>query len=278
MLCDREEQAMGSDRQDFLERKEARLRRMQQAQQNAAASPSSPKAGKGQPGPGSRAQKAPFPKRKSGEANLTEGASSSQPGASDAAAGRAQTPLNPVAAGQAGQKAGGKPQAAKLAPKAASPSTQQEELSPAVGLAGRSSAARRERPATIRPLRDEPRPSLLARVIVWGTMAICALLILATLGEAWTVHQLHQQVNAGQQVANQLQNQNRALATQIAQLQQTETIENEARQLGYIYPGDQPVVVVTAQPVASTTQQSGQPPANNWWGFWPDWLKVFFGG
>lgn len=259
---------MGSDRQDFLERKEARLRRMQQAQQNAATSRSSSKAGKSQPGSGSQAQKAPFPKRKSAEANLAGGA-----------AGRAQTPSNAAAAPeQAGQKAGGKPQPAKPAPKPARLSTQQEELSPAGVLAGRRSAARRERQATIRPLHNEPRPSLLARVIVWGTMAICALLILATLGEAWTVHQLHQQVNASQQAANQLQNQNRALATQIAQLQQTETIENEARQLGYIYPGDQPVVVVTAQPAApTTTQQSGQPPAKDWWGFWPDWLKVFFG-
>lgn len=269
---------MGSDRQDFLERKEARLRRMQQAQQNAAASRSSSKAGKGQPASGARAQKAPFPKRKSAEASLTGGASRAQPGASDAAAGRTQTPSNAAAAGQAGQKAGGKPQPANLAPKPARPSTQQEELSPTGGPSGRRSAARRERQATIRPLYAEPRPSLLARVIVWGTMAICALLILATLGEAWTVHQLHQQVNASQQAANQLQNQNRTLATQIAQLQQTETIENEARQLGYIYPGDQPVVVVTAQPAVSTTQQAGQPPAKNWWGFWPDWLKVFFGG
>lgn len=270
---------MGSDRQDFLERKEARLRRMQQAQQNAA-SRSSSKAGKGQPVPGSQAQKAPFPKRKSGEANLVGGTSRVQPGASDTAAGRMQTPSNAAAAAeQAGQKAGGKPQPAKPAPKPARPSAQQEELSPAGGMAGRRSAARRERQATIRPLHAEPRPSLLARVIVWGTMAICALLILATLGEAWTVHQLHQQVNASQQAANQLQYQNRALATQIAQLQQTETIENEARQLGYIYPGDQPVVVVTAQPAAPTTQQqSGQPPTKDWWGFWPDWLNVFFGG
>jgi cell division protein FtsB len=270
---------MGSDRQDFLERKEARLRRMQQAQQNAAASRSSSKAGKGQAGPGSQAQKAPFPKRKSAEANLAGGASRAQPGASDIAAGRTQTSSNAAAAEQAGQKAGGKLQPAKLAPKPARLSTQQEELSPVGGLTGRRSAARRERQATIRPLHTEPRPSLLARVIVWGTMAICALLILATLGEAWTVHQLHQQVNASQQAANQLQNQNRTLATQIAQLQQTETIENEARQLGYIYPGDQPVVVVTAQPAAPTMQQqSGQPPTKDWWGFWPDWLKVFFGG
>ena len=270
---------MGSDRQDFLERKEARLRRMKQAPQNAAASRSSSRAGKGQPGPGFQSQKAPFPKRKSVEANLTGGVSGAQPGASDAAAGRTQTASNAAAAGQAGQRAGGKPQAAKPASKPTRSPTQQEELSSAGGLAGRRSAARRERQATIRSLRDEPRPSLLARVIVWGTMAICALLILATLGEAWTVHQLHQQVNASQQAANQLQNQNRALATQIAQLQQTETIESEARQLGYIYPGDQPVVVVTTQPSApTTTQQSAQPPAKNWWGFWPDWLKVFFGG
>lgn len=251
---------MGSDRQDFLERKEARLRRMQQ---DAAASRSSSKAGKGQPGPASQAQKPVFPRRKSAGAGPAGDASRAKPGTPGAAESGAQK-------GKLARLPDAKP---------ATPSTEQPELSLAGGLAGRRGAARREQQANIRPVSNEPKPSLLARVIVWGTMAICGLLVLATLGEVWTVHQLHQQVNASQQTASQLQNQNRALATQIAQLQQTETIENEARQLGYIYPGDQPVVVVTTQPSApTTTQQSAQPPAKNWWGFWPDWLKVFFGG
>lgn len=250
---------MGSDRQDFLERKEARLRRMQQ---DAAALRSSSKGVKGQAGPASQAQKPVFPRRKSAGPAPAEDASRAKPG-------------RPGVTEREAQKA----KLARLPDvKPAKSPTEQQEGSPAGGQAGRRSAARRERQTNIRPVSNEPKPSLLARVIVWGTMAICGLLILATLGEVWTVHRLHQQVDASQQAANQLQDQNRALATQIAQLQQPETIEYEARQLGYIYPGDQPVVVVTTQPAPSTTSHSSASSANNGWGFWPDWLKLFFGG
>jgi cell division protein FtsB len=250
---------MGSDRQDFLERKEARLRRMQQ---DAAASRSPAKGGKGQSNPASQAQKPAFPRKKSAGANLAGDASRAKPD-------------TPGTTGRGAQKT-------KLArlpeSKPANPSTEWQEESLVGELAGRRSAARRERQASIRPVSNEPKPSMLARVIVWGTIAICGLLVLATLGEVWTVHQLHQQVNASQQAAAQLQNQNRALATQIAQLQQPETIEYEARQLGYIYPGDQPVVVATTQPTPATTPQPSASSAKSGWGFWPDWLKLFFGG
>ena len=269
---------MGSDRQDFLERKEARLRRMQQ---DAAASRSPSKTGKGQSSPASQAPKSPFPRRKSAGNSLAGEVPKARSGTPGAAAGHTQASTQASAAEQVKDKARGQPQKANP-PRASAPmpanTPTEQELSLVGGLAGRRTAARRERQAHIRPASNEPKPSLLARVIVWGTMAICGLLVLATLGEGWTVHQLHQQVDTSQQATNQLQNQNRALATQIAQLQQPETIENEARQLGYIYPGDQPVVVVTTQPAPTTTTQQPAPPGQNWWGFWPDWLKVFFGG
>ncbi len=151
------------------------------------------------------------------------------------------------------------------------------EPSSASRKSGRRVAARREKQSGAQASAGEPKPSLLARIIVWGTMAICVLLILATIGEVWTVHQLNQQVAAGQQQNNQLQAQNQAIATSIAQLQQSQTIEQEARQLGFIYPGDQPVVVATTQPAPTATQKRTQP-TSGWWGFWPDWLKLFFGG
>jgi len=132
-------------------------------------------------------------------------------------------------------------------------------------------------PSALPPEADAAQPSLLARMIVWGTIAICALLILATISEVFTVHQLNQQVAAAQQQNAQLQEQNQVIATQIAQLQDPQTIEQEARQLGYIYPGDQPVVVVTTQPAPAPAPRASQPAAS-WWGFWPDWLKLFFGG
>jgi cell division protein FtsB len=152
-----------------------------------------------------------------------------------------------------------------------------EERPLAGGLAGRHTAARREEMAGLATLPPEPKPRLLARLIIWGTGAICGLLILATIGEAWTVHRLNQQIAANQQVVNQLQAQNQAISSSIQQLQQASTIEQEARKLGFIFPGDQPVTIVMAPPPPAPPKPAA-PPAQSWWGFWSDWLKLFFGG
>ena len=236
---------MSGDRQDFLERREARRQRMQQrpGQKPSTNRPAQP-AGKT---PKER-QPAPKPEQKTG-------------GAAQAGAAK-------------------KAERQETTKREALPKTPAdlEPPAPAGGLAGRRTAARRqEELAAISAAPAGPKPSLLARLIIWGTAAICGLLILATLGEAWTVHRLNQQIAANQQAANQLQQQNQQLSSSIQQLQQASTIEQEARKLGFIFPGDQPVVIVTSTPPV-TSSHPAAPPSQNWWGFWPDWLKLFLGG
>ncbi|HLW00566.1 MAG TPA: septum formation initiator family protein [Ktedonobacterales bacterium] len=234
---------MSGDRQDFLERREARQRRVQQRSgQNLVAGRTPQPAGQLKARP-------PAPsEQKSGSASQTE---------------VGKTPKNKEAA-------------KRQAPRDASEAV--EERLPARGLVGRRAAARRRAElAGLAALPPQPKPPLLSRVIMWGTVAICGLLILATLGEVWTVYRLNQQIDANQQTAAELQAQNQQLSNTNQQLQQPSTIEQEARKLGYIFPGDQPVVVVTTTPAATPSSHTA-PPASNWWGFWPDWLKLFFGG
>jgi hypothetical protein len=118
-------------------------------------------------------------------------------------------------------------------------------------------------------------------VIVWCTVIICLLLLLATFGQAWNVYGLNQQVITQQQAVQRLEDQNQQLQSAIQVLQEPDTIEQEARRLGYIYPGDQPVVVIvsgTPPPVPPAPPAKPTPPPSNPWGFWSDWLKFFFGG
>jgi cell division protein FtsB len=152
---------------------------------------------------------------------------------------------------------------------------------------GRRSAALYAARWAARAVREaDPRPPLLSRVIVWVTGLICVLLVLATCGEAWTVAQLNQQVAAAQQTVHQLTHQQQQLQSSIQALQQPDTIEQEARRLGYVYPGDQPVVAITATPLPGSAGQAGSAgptaapsaPSSTFWGFWSDWLALFFGG
>jgi hypothetical protein len=238
------EDGMSDDWQDFLERQEARRRRQQPSGQPPTASRPAQSAG----------QK---PKARPSARSAEQSAS---------------------VAAQA--KAGQKPARLK-AEKRQAPGSNPDDLEEPASVSrpmGRRAAARRQEVAAgLSPLPAGQKPSLLARLIIWGTAAICGMLLLASLGEAWTVHRLNQQIAANQQAADQLQTQNQQLARNIQQLQQASTIEQEARRLGFIFPGDQPVVVVTTPP-PSTAAPPAAPPSSGWWGFWPDWLKLFFGG
>ncbi|HEY7126323.1 MAG TPA: septum formation initiator family protein [Ktedonobacterales bacterium] len=149
------------------------------------------------------------------------------------------------------------------------------------GPEGPRRAALREEREEALALIAEPRPPLISRVIVWCTVIICLLLLLATFGQAWNVYGLNQQVITQQQAVQRLEDQNQQLQSAIQVLQEPDTIEQEARRLGYIYPGDQPVVVIvsgTPPPVPPAPPAKPTPPPSNPWGFWSDWLKFFFGG
>ncbi len=282
---------MDSDRRDFLERQEARRRRRQQRLDQKPPTPRvSPSAGSGSttsmPSPTDQKRTAPSaasaPISSAGQAPAARAPLPKQSPALPPALTKtpdASTPARKTAdAARVGTQPASDGQRASAPKPAAGASADQQEHAPTGGVKGRRTAARREERPGAASLPPEPRPSLLARTIVWGTAALCALLILATIGEAWTVQGFHQQIDANQQVVNQLQTQQQSLKQSIQQLQQAQTIEQEARKLGYIFPGDQPVVIVPGASPPATTQPPAPASSPGWWGFWPDWLKLFFGG
>lgn len=238
---------MSGDRQDFLERQEARRRRMQQRL--------------GQPLPSDR-----LPRPAEADDKTAGRQSKSQPQATRGKTGQAQS------AGQAAKARTHPPQAAEQLAL-----TDDLDGSPGDGLKGRRTGARRGSTSRRAAMQRRPKPPLRTRLIIWGTAAICGLLILATLGEVWTVHLLNQQIAANEQTNQQLQGQNQQISNTVQQLQQASTIEQEARKLGFIFPGDQPVIVVTTTPQQAPAPQA-TPPSPDWWGFWPNWFKLFFGG
>lgn len=270
-----------SDRQDFLERQEARQRRRQQQQKTSSAPlPNSPGTGrKATPRPASgQAPAAP-----SGQPAST--GTGGQPTKARTAPPTGATPTPPSAETRMGdgpaQPAGKRDttrQRTRTPSLPANQSASAGEPSQTSGSEGRRAGARRETLAGAAATAGEPRPSLLARTIIWGTVALCGLLLLASIGEAWNVHRLNQQVAASQQADDQLQSQNQALQQSIQNLQQPGTIEQEARQLGYIFPGDQPVVIVIGPSPSAPPAAQAPSSSPGFWGFWPDWLKLFFGG
>lgn len=264
---------MSDDHKDFLERREARRRRMQQRQKPPAPAKRSPLPADA----GNKAARRP-------PADQARPAARGKPGKAQPAGPslKKRQPASPIEQEiNTTPSAAPHPRAERLQsakqPLPPRNTNDPEERSLAGGLEGRRTAARREEAARLATNPSGPKPPLLSRLILGGTAAICGLLLLATLGEAWTVHRLKQQITANQQAVDQLQAQNQQLSGANQQLQQPSTIEEEARKLGFIFPGDQPVVVATSTPPAPTTRQAA-PSSPNWWGFWPDWLKYFLGG
>ncbi|GEM_PF-1839736 len=270
-----------SDRQDFLERQEARRRRKeQQKQQGASGAPFSQVAGtRGRP------PRRPASDRKpavaGGQPESPKAAGQSPKARPAPRSGAAQTPpsVEKKTSGSTKQPAtkqhADSQSSSRLLP---SSTTEIDSQSLSGSLEGRRTTALRESLAAATAPSRQPKPPLLTRTIIWVTAALCGLLILAGIGEAWTVHRLNQQIAASQQSVNQLQAENEALKKLIQTLQQPGTIEEEARKLGFIFPGDQPVVIVIASLPPAPTTAPAPPSSSNFWGFWPDWLKFFFGG
>jgi cell division protein FtsB len=106
---------------------------------------------------------------------------------------------------------------------------------------------------------------------------ICAALLLGTLAQAWSNSQLTQKVQAASQILQQKRDENKKLIQQTQHYKDPAVIENEARQhLGYVRPGEQPVVVTTDgnQKQAQTPQNKNVAQPQN---YWQAWWKVFFG-
>jgi cell division protein FtsB len=122
------------------------------------------------------------------------------------------------------------------------------------------------------------RSSLFTQTIIWITSLICLALLLGSFAQAWSNSQLMQRVQAAQQQTQQLQQQHDLLSQLVNYFKDPFVIESEARQqLGYVRPGEHPVVVVSSaqqgQPI--TAHQSSSPMLQ---GFWQEWWNVFFAG
>jgi len=121
------------------------------------------------------------------------------------------------------------------------------------------------------------RTSLFTRTVIWVTGMICLAFLLGSLAQAWTNSQLMQRLAATQQQTQQAQAYNNSLQQQASYYQNPSVIETEARErLGYIRPGETPVVIVGANnPPSPTTPPASKPsPPPN---FWQQWWDIFFG-
>jgi cell division protein FtsB len=121
------------------------------------------------------------------------------------------------------------------------------------------------------------RSSLFTQTVIWVTGLICLALLLGSLAQAWSNSQLMQRVQAAQQQTQQVQAHHDYLSRLVNYYKDPFVIESEARQqLGYVRPGENPVVVVssTSQAQHPATHQSKPSAAQ---GFWQEWLDVFFG-
>lgn len=101
--------------------------------------------------------------------------------------------------------------------------------------------------------------------------------LLGSLAQAWSNSQLMQRVQEAQQQTQQLQAYHDHLAQQANYQKDPFVIESEARQaLGYIRPGEHPVVIIGAgKQGQQSTAHTGSPPAVQ--NFWQAWWNVFFG-
>ncbi|GAC1568792.1 MAG: hypothetical protein NVS3B14_19380 [Ktedonobacteraceae bacterium] len=120
------------------------------------------------------------------------------------------------------------------------------------------------------------RSSLFTRTVIWVTGLVCLAFLLGSVVQAWTNSQLMQELEATQQQTQQVQAHHDQLAQLANHYQDPAVIEKEAReQLGYVRPGEHPVVIVgskqaQAQPASSLKEAA--PPQN----FWQLWWNIFF--
>ena len=119
--------------------------------------------------------------------------------------------------------------------------------------------------------------SLFTRTVIWVTGMICLAFLLGSLAQAWTNSQLMQRLITTEQQTQQAQEYHNSLQQQASYYSNPAVIETEARErLGYVRPGETPVVVVGANnPPSHPTPPAPKPsPPQN---FWQEWWNIFFG-
>ncbi|EFH87590.1 FtsB family cell division protein [Ktedonobacter racemifer] len=121
------------------------------------------------------------------------------------------------------------------------------------------------------------RQSLFKQTLMWITGLICAVLLLGTLAQAWSNSQLTRTVQSEQQRLQSLQQRNDQLKKDVNKYKDPAVIESEARQqLGYVRPGEKPVVVVQAD-TTTTTRTASTRTTKSDSGYWLEWLQALFG-
>ncbi|HEX9413339.1 MAG TPA: hypothetical protein VF916_07525 [Ktedonobacterales bacterium] len=126
------------------------------------------------------------------------------------------------------------------------------------------------------------RMTLCSRTLAVATTAICAALLFAILSQAWVNDRLQQQVRQAQVENARLRADILATTRRAAWAEAPATIEDEARAIGYIRPGEQAVVIVSAAarpsgaasaPGASHGTTAGAQGSQS-----PGWWARIFGG
>lgn len=120
------------------------------------------------------------------------------------------------------------------------------------------------------------RTSLFTQTVLWITGLVCAALLLGTFAQAWSNNHLTTQVQTAQDALNQVRTEHTKLQKESQHYQDPAVVESEARQqLGYIHPGEQPIVIVDAN---NKGQQRIVSPTNplSPQGHWQDWWNLFF--
>ncbi len=121
------------------------------------------------------------------------------------------------------------------------------------------------------------RNSLFTQTVMWVTGLICLAFLFGSLTQAWSNSRLTQQLQNQQQNLQQAQTQHTRLIQAASYYENSSVVESEARQqLGYVRPGEQPVVIVGT---STHNQQSTQALSNkqSQQGYWLDWWKLFVG-
>jgi len=108
------------------------------------------------------------------------------------------------------------------------------------------------------------------------TGLICLALLFSSLAQAWSNSALMQRVQSAQQQYQQLQDKHDTLVKLANYYKDPYVVESEARQqLGYIRPGEYPVIFTSAttktQPVVSDHQKRAAQQ-----GYWQEWWNAFF--
>ncbi|MFL5625222.1 MAG: FtsB family cell division protein [Ktedonobacteraceae bacterium] len=121
------------------------------------------------------------------------------------------------------------------------------------------------------------RSSLFTQTVIWITGLVCLAFLLGSLAQAWSNSLLMQDVQKAQQQLQQIQDHNASLHRQANHYKDPLVIESEARQqLGYIRPGEHPIIIVSStSPAQSTRTSPAAPPAPQ--SYWQEWWHVFFG-